>query len=239
MPTHAEERFGHLIRVAQRAGRRAALLSGGILDAEDATQEALLWLVANPKQVERCVGGDGTLYQDALYHYVMDHRIKRWVQSEVKHALRMDPREQAYYTREKVVAYLPSAWVDEGHAPVSETGIRVATDHATSGTLRAVAADLQRAIKAVVSARDVPVLFARYALGQTWAEVGASCSAGTERAARGRAERAVEDMVDFLNGLRPVPDDGPGTRRPISNAAARAITDRGGEAADAVSHAMS
>lgn len=238
MATDAEKRFADLTKVARRCANYALAVSGGRILFEDAIQEALSWLYAKPRYVEAATDEAGDIYVVGLARTANEKHMRGWARRELAHALGQDLRWQVNYRKEQVEAALPYIWSDERPQIGNETGIRAATDHATAGNVQALTVDVKRALEECAGTKDSAVLFARYCLGLTWDEAGL-LNNSTGSAARARSERCIEDMVDFLNGLHPVRDDGPGTRSAISNDAARAITDRGGEPSDATSLVMS
>ena len=216
-----------LRRIARRAAGRLHSMSNRVVDQDDATQQAIAWLYSHPKDIESRLDDEGEIYASDLYYAAMRHLVP-WARREVAQVQRTDLRQQAFYDARKIEALLVHAWAPEGVTTINESGVRAPKDPATGGLMKAMIADVKRALRSAVIPKDRAILFARYCVGETWAGAGRPHGLG-DSAARMRAERAVEDMRDFLNGFRPVPDDGPGTREIMSNATARAITERGGE----------
>lgn len=231
MATETERLFSELTSIAKRIAWRINKMSGGLIDEDDALQEAYSWLYSHLNRVDRH-RSNGILNADQVISDAMDMALSRWVRREMDAITHIDLRQQVYYTRENVEASLALLWTDEAPAKEADiSGIRTQANHARAGTLRAEKADLRRAIKAVTGGRVEAVLMARHCLGMTWEQVGASVGC-TPRTARKYSEDAILAITDYLNGLHPVPAEGPGTREVLSNEDAAQVSRGGGVSPD-------
>lgn len=216
--------------IAKRAAKRAWHMSGEQMDVEDLESEAWYWLVRKHDTYTSWRDDEGKLYADSIVKNVVQDRLSRYVRRELAFAAGRDPRDQLNYTRAKVIAALPFALTGEGVKLPNETGIVGSKVASRGGDAHAMALDVRLAYERVSTASQ-RALLARYGLGLPWAEIGAS-EGVTDSAVRARADEGIDLIVDILNGLYPVKGHGPGTRRVMSNAAAQAVTERGGEPPD-------
>lgn len=221
-----ETRFSQLYAIAKQAGQTVASDFGGYVTAEDMTQQGVAWLLepARDKLLQRSVDPEGNLYHSSLVREVRRHlnaaaRLERVITDGGR------PSDVARYSSGTVTSVLSAAWTDERpDAGVDDSGIKHRADPATGGDYQATVLDVRRGVRDAVGKRDQAFLFARYVTGLSWDAVGELFDT-TPDAARMRAARSVEAVVDYLNGLEPSPrtDDGPGTRTARSNAYMRHV----------------
>lgn len=228
-----EERFTQLHRLATVAGSRVAAMFPDSVEREDMIQEALLWLMEHPGRVGRQADGDGVLYAPTLVTELMSRHLIPMARRERRARYGWRADGEGRYTPAQVRRLLPAVWTKERpQQEVSE--IRPVTDPAEGNTWVTMIMDVEWGMEeALGSAReDRAILFRHYALGESWATLAASLGL-SEDVLRKRASRSVLAICDVLNGVvnedAPRPGttlgDGPGTRRAVSNAHARAITD--------------
>lgn len=222
--------------IAKRAAKYAWRMSGELMDVEDLESEAWYWLVRKHEEYTTWRDDEGRLYADSIVKNVVRDRLARYVRRELSFAAGQDPRDQLNYTRPKVIAALPFALTREGERLPNETGIVGSKVASRGGDAHAMAMDVRMAYQRVATASQ-RALLARYGAGLPWAEIGA-LEGVSDSAVRARADEGIDLIVDILNGLYPVRSDGPGRRRVLSNAAAQAVTERGGEPPDSINNMM-
>jgi DNA-directed RNA polymerase specialized sigma24 family protein len=143
---------------------------------------------------------------------------------QARAALYGAPSDDQKYSTRTIRALLPALWSDE-HAERPESEIRSHSDPAIGGNWTPMTVDVHKAFQLIGTAEQA-ILLLRYGLGDDWRDIAAqSCS--SESAVRLRADRAITQMADHLNGLdeRLYPFEPVGTIRTQSNARARFSTD--------------
>lgn len=231
-----EELWQEFAPIAKRAAKRAWYMSGEHLDLDDLEAEAWYWLMRKREEYASWRDDEGNLYSSSVVQNLTSKHLSRYVRRELMYAAGQDPRDQLNYTRSTVIAALPLALTRVGEQVPNETGIVGSRVANRTGDAQAMALDVRMAYERVASGSQ-RALFARYGLGLPWAEIGAS-EGVTDSAVRARADEGIDLIVDILNGLYPVKGHGPGTRRVMSNAAAQAVTERGGEPPDGINNIM-
>lgn len=221
---------------AKRAAKRAWSMSGEQLDLEDLESEAWYWLMRKCQEYSSWRDDEGNLYSSSVVQNLTSKHLSKYVRRELMYAAGRDPRDQLNYKRSTVIAALPLALTRIGEQVPNETGIVGSKVANRTGDAQAMALDVRMAYERVASGSQ-RALFARYGVGLPWAEIGAS-EGVSDSAVRARADEGIDLIVDILNGLYPVRTQGPGTRRVMSNQAARAVTEWGGDPPDGVNQML-
>lgn len=216
-------------------------------DTDDLTQIGLMWCVQHPKKFREYVDGDdtGKLYRTLWNHMSNYARLERAndygyaLEDEVFYSKRMlkgDGRKAGllHYVFDRENWYKP---------PVSDDGAkRRGGDPAEGNGWLATMVDLDRALQSLAW-RDHMLLKAHYHEGATYDQIAEGRGGhidpmfvGVSKTTVAKyVDRAVFKVQEFLGGPRPR-EDAPepewveepvyvGTRRAISNAHARAITE--------------
>lgn len=207
-------------------------------DTDDLTQVGLVWCLEHPRKFREYVDGDdtGKLYR-TLWNYMSNYaRLERAnnygyaLEDEVFYSKRMlkgDGRKAGllHYVFDRENWYKP---------PVSDDGAkRRGGDPAEGNGWLATMVDLCRALDHI-DADDRFLLREHYMYGTTYEQIAESMNVSKTTVAK-YVDRAVFKVQEFLGGPRPR-EDAPepdwveepvyvGTRRAISNAHARAITE--------------
>lgn len=220
-----------LYDIARHAARD--LVYGGDLPGhllEDVEQEALLWTIENPNEVADCQFEDGGYNVDRLIGRI--RRGLRGLLEAERDAAYGGPRPfVSRYERETVEAVLPyvldphSAPPHEEAAEGSYVGAARAVDTTKFNRWTVMRADVHEGLRRL-DGPDKNLLVARYVAGMTFTALASSRGVGKATAHR-RVAQALDALMEHLNGDYRAPAG----RRVISNAAARAITERdyGGE----------
>jgi len=224
-----EERFTQLHRLATVAGSRVAAMFPDAVEREDMIQEALLWLLEHPQRVAEGASAEfpvaGSLLGDLMRYLVPLARRER----RTRYGWRAVG--QSVYAPEQVRELLPSVWTGEGVVHEASE-VRPAADPAEGNTWLTMVVDVRWAVEECLTDDEKALLFEHYVLGRDWPTI-AQAMGVTESALWSRSARLVSRICDVLNGVvdedAPRPGttlgDGPGTRRAVSNAHAREITD--------------
>lgn len=192
-------------------------------DLADLVSEQMLWLVRHQKQATEWMSEDDkggkrrlmrSLYRAATRYAVKDHAQRTGYK----------PEDLYWYTlgslRELLVQLsderdgIPRAGNDEARGtrrPPSERG-----------DMLAIMADVQRGLKRVSDTQQE--LLGMVSAGMTEREIAEYLHVGRP-AARMRVQRALRALQEELGGERPYLDP-PERRKVVSNATARAVTDR-------------
>lgn len=216
-----------LARIARIAGATVAREHDGFVDRDDLASEAMTWFLEHPDRVNRARDRDGNLY---VHRLVAEARRKLVPYARWERTMRTggDPADDARYTPESVRLLLPAVWTGEGPEKGDDlTGRGGGTDPAFAGVWPVMVAEVRTAMRACVGLKDQALLFRHYVTGDDWATVAHAVGVSPQLA-RVRASRAVAEICDELNGLHRQPPglgDGLGSRRVVSNATARALSD--------------
>lgn len=214
----AEARFSELLTVADWTARHVASRFRGYVEFEDLRQEALVWLL-DPAHASRItVDDEGKIYGARVHAELMRYLVPK-ARAERTAKCGGDPDDNKRYNMRTVRAVLPAVWTGEGVVR-TESEIRAAGDPAEGGTWLVSVMDVARALRHTVGLADQAILFARHVLGESWEVVaaGADTEDATADSVRMRATRAERAIVDFLNGIEPIPGwGGPGSRHAHSN----------------------
>lgn len=200
-------------------------------DAEDLYADFLLWLAENPGHAAQWhfIGSEGEVLfgwksfrRDAAR--VMATSARKWKAGSFGY----DPEDEVYYAKAQVADLLKYIWGNQSQVgavdgPKQEpTGTR--NDPKYGGDRFAAIMDVRNAYKAVIyeGSQWDQILQMIYQLGRTQREVAAALDISQSAVSKNH-ERALQEILRNLNGTLPL-NEGPGSRKAISNAAARAIT---------------
>lgn len=215
--------------IARKAAVDVTAAFAAHVDLEDMTQEAVVWLVEHPREVERRMDGKGGVYVAQLIADIQRH-LNQIAREEYRAATGKDPLEGQPYNPATVRRLLPAAWTDEGPEKVSDGQPRARKDPREGNAWGTAVLDVRQALDEAVGTAAKRYLFRHYVQGETWPAVAAA-EGVEEGTAKMAASRAVRAMVAWLNGdaREPRPgrtlSDGPGTRRVRTNHAAQSVTD--------------
>jgi DNA-directed RNA polymerase specialized sigma24 family protein len=235
--TFLDDNFALVSAVALQAAR-AVRKRYPNADVDDLTQVGLMWCVEHPKKLREYVSSEqpGKLYV-ALHNYV-----KAYARSDRAEREGYVLEDEAFYSKRMLKGdgtnpgLLHYVW-DRANweKPPSrgEGAGRSKGDPAEGGTWLAIMCDVDKALKSL-SADDQALLRLHYKDGETYEAIRINEMVSKTTVAT-NIDRAVAKMQDFLGGAKPredEPEDGwdlepeyVGTRRAISNAHARAITE--------------
>lgn len=217
--------------VAHIAATTLSRKYGPYVSYDDARQDAFVWLLEHPKRVEHAKFEDtGQVYIPQLVSEVLVALTPQAKRTKAE-ALGVSLRYQARYTREQVEVALASVWAEADEHPVvqpEEGGRQVRSDPTTRGNYQAMVIDVRQAMLEVCTKEEQRVLFVRYTMGVDGAREGGYHAATTRGEYPVVVRRAVGKIVDYLNDdlANYEVEDGPGSRHPISNATAQAVTGR-------------
>lgn len=206
-------------------------------DTDDLTQVGLVWCIEHPKKFREYVddAASGKLYR-TLWNYMSNYaRLER-----AKAGYEME--DEVFYSKRMLKGDGVKAGLlhyvfdpDNFHKPpVTDEGAkRRGGDPAEGNGWLATMVDVARALK-TLDATEWEYLYRHYSLGETYESLAEAKKVSRTTIAK-RIDRAVFKMQEFLGGPRPR-EDAPepewqeepayvGTRRAISNAHARAITE--------------
>lgn len=212
---------------ARQAARRLVIKYGPYVEFDDMLQEGLLWLWQHPQRVERARDDEGRLYQGRVIGEIQTALIPKAKKIKAQ-ALGVSTRYQSRYSYEAVEAVLPAYWdpTPTSTPGTPETAGRGTPDPAYGGNYQVALMDIRRAIDLTVSRDNKRLLFTVYGLGAT-GKAGQYFSHVPRAEIEQRTRRVVQSIVDFLNDEPPTVLDGPGTRKVVSNAQARASQEDG------------
>lgn len=219
------------LSAARSVGRRYSQV--GI---DDLTQMGLVWCIEHPKKFREYVddAASGKLYRtlwNYMSNYARQERAKAGyeLEDEVFYSKRMLKGDGR---KEGLLHYVFDP--ENFHRPPATDGAKVrGGDPAEGNGWLATMMDVSRAIK-TLDGDEYALLYSHYSLGMTYEDMAAARKVSKTTIAK-YVDRAVFKLQEYLGGPRPR-EDAPepewveepvyvGTRRAISNAHARAITE--------------
>lgn len=196
-----EETWAELYKVAQYAGHIIAGKYSGVVDAEDMTQEGMLWLLEHPRRVEHYRLPDGTLHVRQLASEVITRHLAGVAHRERAEVLGVADEDRYAYSIKMVEVVLPHIFESVVPKSVEYGQGRGSTDPAERGNFQALVMDVRAAFDAVCSAEDRRILFTRAVGGWTWDRFGEVYERSGEYH-RLRYHDALRRMAEYLsNGV--------------------------------------
>lgn len=204
------------------------------VDTQDVLQELRIWTFRHPNKISEWAESEGGAEKPLAR--TLRHEALAYCQQQKAEVLGYRVSDLHYYSRKELQkVLLPSmfdreSWVEP---PVSDDNGRRAGDPATGGNWVAILADVARAF-IQLSESDQSLLKMFHLDGMTNVLVADMLSV-TPQAASKAHHKALGRLLDVLGGERPQSthddvdgcecEDWVGTRRVVSNAAARAMTE--------------
>jgi RNA polymerase sigma factor (sigma-70 family) len=187
-----------------RQGAQSAYRSGrGIIDEEDLTQEAYLWIVQNPRKVQgwREKGKHG---QNILRN-ACRQRCLTLIANERRKRSRLEMGDLFYYTQQMIRELIPDmlneeSWTSNGIQDNSE--LKGPSRPSEGNNRIATICDVSLAFESLKDS-DKAILEDLYGDGGVQYGIVALKLGVSERTVRRREERALDKMVEFLGGERP------------------------------------
>lgn len=196
---------------------------GPAIGRGDMRQAAALWVLENPGRVNRARDADGVIHMGQVVNEILRH-LAGLVEQDRRQSSPRGEGGDGRYTAKAVRRALRDAF-EEGQPQAEAQEVRVPSDPASGLSWLAARMDVRAAWEQALTPGERGLLFRHYVLGERWEQV---VGADGVEAARMRASRAVRDMVLWLNGggarVRGL-GDGPGSRRVVSSAQARAAVE--------------
>jgi len=236
--TFLDENFAEVSAVALQAAR-AVRKRYPNADTDDLTQVGLMWCIEHPRKLREYVSEEKT---GALYTALNNH-IRAYARGERAEREGYVLEDDAFYSKRMLkgdgtnpglLHYVFDRANWEKPPSRGEGAGRSKGDPAEGGTWLAIMVDVDKALKSL-SGYDYNVLAMHYKDGMTYDDMGLLLGRVSKSTVAKYVDRAVAKMQDFLGGAKPR-EDAPeeewteepeyvGTRRAISNAHARAITE--------------
>lgn len=171
-------------------------------DPDDIRQELWVWFLEHPNKVKVWENLDGK-QSIKLIAKSLRNTAKDYCQKQKAQAVGYRVEDNYYYDRELVEVLLPAVLRGDSVAPSVQdlgyiTGKKVASE---GGNWFAMVADIERALRKLTE-EQFSIIYLRFGDGcdnKTFAkELGIS-----EDAARMRTNRAVNNLINYLGGIRP------------------------------------
>lgn len=171
-------------------------------DPDDIRQELWVWFLEHPNKVKIWENLDGK-QSIKLIAKSLRNTAKDYCQKQKAQAVGYRVEDNYYYDRELVEVLLPAVLRGDSVAPSVQdlgyiTGKKVASE---GGNWFAMVADIERALRKLTE-EQFSIIYLRFGDGcdnKTFAkELGIS-----EDAARMRTNRAVNNLINYLGGIRP------------------------------------
>lgn len=241
--TLIEENYEHLSALTLTAAR-AAKKRYPTSDVADLRSEAWTWCVTHPGKLATYLGDDDSRRGVRMLVASMRNAAKKYARVERAAQFGYDLDDEQFYSKRMLkgdgnkpgllhYVFDRTCW---GKPPPSDGAGRGKGDPAEGGTWLTMMVDLDRAITSLADSEQ-QLLKAHYFGRLTYEQCAASIFNGSvaKTTVAKYVDRAVAKIQDFLGGPKPREDDPEegwvpepeyvGTRRVISNAHARAITD--------------
>lgn len=237
-----EENYEHLSALALTAAR-AAKKRYPVCDLDDLLQVAMMWAVTHPGKLGTYLHDEDERRGTRMLTASMRNAARKWAREDRAASYGYDLDDDAFYSKRMLkgdgnkpgllhYVFNRENWPKP---PPVEGGARSKGDPAEGGTWLAMMVDLSAAIEAL-PAEDRNLLDLHFGGGDTYEVLGRRATPQVSKATIAkRIDRAVGKVQAFLGGPKPredEPEEGwdlepeyVGTRRVISNAHARAITD--------------
>lgn len=211
---------------------RATARRFSTVDWEDVAQELRLWWLRHPARVTKYLDEDAA---DAASR-TGSKKLMRALSLEASGFCQIEKARHLGYRVEDLYFYSTGAlrellpmvfdyecWLQLGQQADDGSAKRGGSAPNEGNNLVAALADVKRGLD-LISEGDRDLLLQLYRDGFSEDEMAENAGLTTE-AMNKRHDRALARLRDAMGGERPPMDDGPGTRRVVSNAAARAAVD--------------
>lgn len=239
--TLIEENYEHLSALTLTAAR-AAKKRYPTSDVADLRSEAWTWCVTHPGKLATYLGDDDSRRGVRMLVASMRNAAKKYARVERAAQFGYDLDDEQFYSKRMLkgdgnkpgLLHYVFDHANWGKPPPSDGAGRGKGDPAEGGTWLAMMTDVHGAIEALGN-DDRVILTEHYLFKVTYEEIGKRLGVAKTTVAK-YVDRAVAKIQDHLGGPKPRDDDPEegwdkpdpeyvGTRRVISNAHARAITD--------------
>lgn len=235
------EEHHHLSAIALQVARKTRR-QYSMVDIDDLIQEALMWGVTHPRKLREYLDDEDNNRGTRMLVAAMRNHVKGYARSERAEQYGYELEDEMFYSlavlkgvgRGKGLlhyVYDRESWLKP---PPGDGGPRSPGDPAEGGGWLATLVDVDRAVKTLPKA-DERLLAAHFDSGYTYEQIGSSFPVPVAvSTVSKRIDAACVKVQDALGGARPREDPPEpdyweggyvGTRRAISNAHARAITD--------------
>jgi hypothetical protein len=241
-----EENYAHLSALALTAAR-AAKKRYPVCDLDDLLQVAMMWCVTHPGKLGTYLHDEDERRGTRMLTASMRNAARKWAREDRAASYGYDLDDDAFYSKRMLkgdgnsnkpgllyYVFNRSNWPKP---PPVEGGARSKGDPAEGGTWLTMMVDLSAAIEALPK-DELALLERHFGAGHTYEFLGRQATPPVSKATVAkRIDRAVGKVQAFLGGPKPredEPEEGwdsgvepeyVGTRRVVSNAHARAITD--------------
>lgn len=239
--TFLDDNFALVSAVALQAAR-ATRKRYPNADTDDLTQVGLVWCVEHPRKLREYVN-DGK--HGALYTALANH-IRAYARSERAEREGYVLEDDAFYSKRMLkgdgtnpglLHYVFDRANWEKPPTRGEGAGRSKGDPAEGGTWLAIMVDVNKAVMSL-DGKDFDLIAYHYRDGMTYDDLGLMFGDVSKSTVAKYIDRAVANMQDYLGGSKPREDkpeeewelepEYVGTRRAISNAHARAVTENQG-----------
>ena len=205
---------------------------------EDLAQEARIWVTSHPKRMEHWFNDESPKRGWVRMSRTLEKCMTKYARTEKAAREGYDPDDEYFYAMAMLDLVLPALWDEDlrRSGPSRDDGdeSRVSTrkDPAEGSSWPAMVVDVDKAVNAAgLSFDQWEMLRLKYRDGATYADIGRAFGV-SQSTAHERMKRTLRKIQRQLGGAKPEPCDGscvdcggPGSRRVISNAHARALTD--------------
>lgn len=209
----------------------------GYVTFSDMEQEAQIWVMTHPRTVFDRLQ-DGKRGNDRITRQLAKH-LHSIARTEKASVSGYNPEDEVFYSQAVVEMILPALWDEtlmvQGPQGEPSEG-RSNSDPSEGGNWQVMVADVRAAYdRSDLDVRQRVALVMRYHEQATLTEIGRALEV-SKQGAQGVVRSALGRLVNYLGGTDPHHScgyececgrsyGGPGSRRAISNATARAITD--------------
>lgn len=205
---------------------------------EDLAQEGRIWVTLHPKRMEHFFNDENAKRGWVRMTRTIEKQMAKTARIEKAAREGYDPDDEYFYALALFDLVMPALWDDDlrQHGPSHDEGdgTRVASkkDPAEGSSWPAMVVDVENAwSRAELDGRQRTMLMLKYRDGATYADIGRAMGV-SQSTAHEHVKRALRKLQRQLGGGRPEPCDGScedcgglGSRKVMSNAHARALTD--------------
>jgi RNA polymerase sigma factor (sigma-70 family) len=241
-----QETYAYLYELAEKVAHTVRR-SFPMVELEDLIQEGLMWAVAHPGRLENYITDEDVARGTRLIMGAMKNSCRDYARKQRAHLRDGELTDDVWYQMAVLkgtgsrgrgllhLIYDDESWLYPEN--VKPEGERVPTstrpDPAEGNNWLATLSDVKRAVE-LVPPNDRWYIESHYRHGKTYEVIGRQCNPPVSReTVSKRMDRAIKKVQDILGGPKPRKDPAEpgwsdqlvGTRRAISNAAARALTD--------------